>query len=391
MKFFRWLLSNLLLIIVILGLVYTYVYWGNLAGSDTPAGKAIAYLSDEFVEVREFVDGIKQKNQARNEAGSHESKAGDQLAAQATGQSDAGSDEPASLPPVTTQAPASTSSSSSQYSLQTLEPVRQQASATGNSGESESATPESAADDNVAEADTAAAKQAAATGSGAMPAEQIAPVSGTPEAAAAEVDVTPAPVTISYSHNQQQIQQDSDGNVVASRAEQPAAVDVAPSAGNNSATASSNETAPLPETLNVAEAGAAANGGAAQHFVSPEVEKELENASADGDVAALTPEAVRTVWIEARKSFYRREYAQSEKRYRRVIAMTDDKYDAYGELGNVYFHQGKNDEAAEAYFQAATILIDDGQVDRARSLLGLMRFLDKDKAQALKQKIDAAQ
>lgn len=56
MKLIRWLLSNIILIAFVLALTYAYVYWDNLTGEDTPAGKLIAYLSVEYDEVREFLD-----------------------------------------------------------------------------------------------------------------------------------------------------------------------------------------------------------------------------------------------------------------------------------------------------------------------------------------------
>ena len=61
MKIIRWLLSHTFLILLIVAVIYGYMFWGNLAGEDTPAGKAIAYLSDEFVEVESFVEAVKSK------------------------------------------------------------------------------------------------------------------------------------------------------------------------------------------------------------------------------------------------------------------------------------------------------------------------------------------
>jgi|GEM_PF-3669064 len=57
MKLIRWLLSNIILIVFVLAITYAYVYWDNLTGEDTPLGKAIAYLSVEYEEVSEFLDG----------------------------------------------------------------------------------------------------------------------------------------------------------------------------------------------------------------------------------------------------------------------------------------------------------------------------------------------
>ena len=61
MKIIRWLLSHSLFILLIVAVIYAYMFWGNLLGKDTPAGKAVAYLSNEFVEVEEFVNAIKAK------------------------------------------------------------------------------------------------------------------------------------------------------------------------------------------------------------------------------------------------------------------------------------------------------------------------------------------
>ena len=58
MKIIRWLLSHTFLILLIITVIYGYMFWGNLAGEDTPAGKAIAYLSSEFVEVEEFIADV---------------------------------------------------------------------------------------------------------------------------------------------------------------------------------------------------------------------------------------------------------------------------------------------------------------------------------------------
>ncbi len=56
MKLIRWIFSNIILIIFVLALTYAYVYWDNLTGEDTPAGKVITYLSEEFDEVREYIE-----------------------------------------------------------------------------------------------------------------------------------------------------------------------------------------------------------------------------------------------------------------------------------------------------------------------------------------------
>ena len=129
----------------------------------------------------------------------------------------------------------------------------------------------------------------------------------------------------------------------------------------------------------------------ASKFVSPQLEQQLNNVDKNGKLIspALKGDAIRRSWVTARKSFYQRKYKLSEQSYRDVISNTTDNFDAYGELGNVYFNQGKNAEAAQAYFEAAAILLRKGQIGRARSLLGLLKHLDKSRATDLQKLIDA--
>lgn len=330
MRFFRWILSNIIMIIIVVGLIYSYVYWGNLVGSDTPAGKAIVYLSDEFVEVKDFVDGIKAKNKDKEQQGNQD----DVLV----------SAESKKAAPVQADN-TDTAAAEINASANSATPVSSSSAASANAIEETSAAiSEEDASHNIV------AKPSVPTGStNVANAEKWQPVQ--------------QPVTISYSHNQTQIQQDSDGDVheLASNA------DAAKSAA----------------ATEIVQVETQEDG-----FVTPAIEKELETAAADGSVAALTPDATRTVWIDARKAFYKRDFAESEKDYKRVISMTKDNFDAYGELGNVYFHQGKNSDAADAYMEAAVILIRQGNINRSKSLLGLMRYLDKDKALLLQKRLE---
>jgi len=232
MKIIRWLVSNIFLILFIVVVIYSYMFWGNLAGKDTPAGKAIAYLSNEFVTVEKFVDSVKAK-----------------------------------------QAQLSEHKTSKTSALETAE---------------------SSYTDTPHQADETMATN---------------------------------PVILS---------------------------------------------------------------NAKETFVSAEVENQLNNVDDKGEVinGSLQGDAIRDTWVMARKSFYQRKYALSEQNYQKVIDNTEDNFDAYGELGNVYFNQGKNKQAASAYFEAAAILVRKGQVNRAKSLIGLLQNLDKSKANELQKLID---
>lgn len=101
----------------------------------------------------------------------------------------------------------------------------------------------------------------------------------------------------------------------------------------------------------------------------------------------LPASSTRELWISAREEFHRGNIDVSIRNYKEVIATSSDNYDAYGELGNVYLSRGSEKEAADAYFEAAAILVKAGQIDRARSLLPMLGRLDRAKAEELNRLI----
>lgn len=316
MKIIRWLLSHFFLILLIIVVIYSYMFWGNLAGEGTPAGKAIAYLSSEFVEVREFVDAIK----ARQQAASAEK-----------------SEKQAETHVAETRA------------AQMVEPAP-------------------AISAMAEENNEVAANEAPATDAGPAGNE----ITGT-EITGTEIEVPP--VSVSYEYKQSQAGTDSGDKMKTKKPEAAAGDSVVVSAADTEMTDKTG--------------GDTARGDA---FVPQETVEQLNNVDSHGRIidTAKQTDAVRETWITARKSFYLRNYKLSEESYRKVIASTEDNFDAYGELGNVYFNQGKKAQAAEAYFEAASILVRKGQVSRARSLIGLLRHLDRAKAVELQKLIDSA-
>ena len=295
MKIIRWLLSHIFLILLVIVVIYGYMFWGNLLGEDTPAGKAIAYLSEEFPAVEEFVAAVKEKQAA---------------------------------------------------------------------------------------------------------------LSDSDDAPTASSESTPAAPVVSYSYNQTQVTQDTQGMVETTESAAAGAGAASASAALTDKTAvrqpsagmapgSSSSSAVMPtdaRPMQMQPDQSQIQPQAEEKFVSAEIEKQLDNVDDQGKVIdpALASEEVRKNWITARKSFYQRQYEQSEKSYLQVIDSTEDNFDAYGELGNVYFNQGKNEQAASAYYEAAAILVKKGQVNRARSLIGLLRHLDRTKADELQKLIDSS-
>ena len=333
MKIIRWLLSHTVLILLIVAVIYGYMFWGNLLGEDTPAGKAVAYLSEEFEEVAEFVDAVKAKQSGSSQQASSE------------------------------QTLATEGASETQVT---------------DSSESDAAPVDSveADNDSVEQAVTASKNDVAQIDTAASSIEQ-------------------APVSISYSHNDTRVVQNSEGAISTTkvkeekRHEQPVPGTSA-SVQQNKASAKVEpvSSTAVQQSTTVSDSK---SGKESEDFVSVEVEERLNNLDEQGKVIdASKNETMRESWIVARQSFYQRNYKLSEQSYLKVIDASESNYDAYGELGNVYFNQGKNEQAASAYYEAAAILVRQGQINRARSLIGLLRHLDKAKAIKLKKLLDSS-
>jgi len=306
MKIIRWLLSHSFLILIIVAVIYGYMFWGNLAGKDTPVGKTIAYLSEEFVGFKEFVEAVKAK-QAKLEGG-----------------------QP---------------SDSNEQVITTTDSVA-----------------------TITEQNTSSVE---ATSSGA---EQ-------------------QPVSISYSHNNTRVQQDSTGLVTSEIkiSDEASTVPSGELMQSDDGSLAAKQRQAVDNSMQQDTVSTVAVSESNEVFVSPDIEKRLGNVDESGKEIkeTLRGDAVREAWITARKAYYQRNYELSEQSYQKVIDSTEDNFDAYGELGNVYFNQGKNEQAASVYYEAAAILVRKGQVKRARSLMGLLRHLDKSKADELQKLIDS--
>ncbi len=98
-------------------------------------------------------------------------------------------------------------------------------------------------------------------------------------------------------------------------------------------------------------------------------------------------EIVKNELIQAREAFWHRDLAKAETLYTELTAKQADNPDIWGELGNVYLAQNKVKEAADAYYKAAEILIDEGRLRQVGQLMGVIQMAEPAKAQALDQKI----
>jgi tetratricopeptide (TPR) repeat protein len=335
MKIIRWFFSHTFLILLIVAVIYGYMFWGNLAGEDTPAGKALAYLSNEFAEVGEFVAAIKAKQEklSQQESSAVQSSAAHQ--------------------------------SSPEYDVSKV--TESVASGTATQ------LAETQAVEQITEKNNYAAPVADSSST------VSAAINDRSEAISENKDIEQQQINVAYSQNSTAVKHNAAGNIEAFV--EPVDEVVVKNVRSQS----------KPGKTQFISDRVDADAATKETFVSNEIEKQLDNVDNSGRLIddSQQGDPIRTSWIAARKSFYQRKYNESEKNYRYVIDNTEDNFDAYGELGNVYFNQGKNEQAASAYFEAAAILIRKGQVNRARSLMGLLRHLDKSKASELQKLLDS--
>lgn len=87
-------------------------------------------------------------------------------------------------------------------------------------------------------------------------------------------------------------------------------------------------------------------------------------------------------WAAAREAFAKGK-PEAVTTYLDLARRNPDVPELTGELGNIYFQQGKMNEAAEQYYETAQRLIRLGQPGPAACLIDVMRYLDADKAKAL--------
>ena len=102
----------------------------------------------------------------------------------------------------------------------------------------------------------------------------------------------------------------------------------------------------------------------------------------------LTADAKQMFYM-ARQTYWRGDALGAEKLYLKLADVEDDNPDIYGELGNVYYAQGKWDAAGKAYYEAAIRLLALNRNNQVNYLLRVIQGLDSDSAEKLKQKISS--
>ena len=92
----------------------------------------------------------------------------------------------------------------------------------------------------------------------------------------------------------------------------------------------------------------------------------------------------------ARKSAQAGRLGESVHYYLQYLTAHPHDVNAYGELGNVYLKTGRYPEAAQNYYEAATRLIDAGQMNAVTSLMPIIQMHEPMLANLLNQKIARA-
>lgn len=85
--------------------------------------------------------------------------------------------------------------------------------------------------------------------------------------------------------------------------------------------------------------------------------------------------------MSARAAYWHHDIPSAISQYEELIKKVPDAAFAYGELGNVYYMNGQREKAAENFERAALLLIQQGQEQRAASLIPVLGALDPVMAQ----------
>jgi len=117
-------------------------------------------------------------------------------------------------------------------------------------------------------------------------------------------------------------------------------------------------------------------------------EESVSNLNEDKTNVHLTEDAKRMFFM-ARQMYWMGDALTAEKLYLKLADIENDNPDIYGELGNVYYSQGKWNEAGKAYYEAAIRLMDLDRNNQVNYLLRVIQGLDSDSAEKLKQKISS--
>ena len=164
----------------------------------------------------------------------------------------------------------------------------------------------------------------------------------------------------------------------------PSAPVAAPAAIKSTVTDAQTRTAPSSSvTTPVVPAGEGGLAAPAVAGSAAAIQPPAKNAMATGKPA----ESPYRLLAAAREAYWLRDYATAEEKYQAMIDLDPTNPDGFGELGNMYFSQGKWELASATYFEAGKRLADEGLLEQARQLVDVLKGLQGPQAKALEKYI----
>lgn len=149
--------------------------------------------------------------------------------------------------------------------------------------------------------------------------------------------------------------------------------------------------APPRATLNAVAPGPTSATGRTVERPRPEVVLEKRPSGSREPAPAVTPQPTLEAQLErARALYWHEDMRGAAAIYQALTEAYPDNPDVWGEAGNFYFSQQQRDLAAEAYYHAIDLLIQQGRLPQARQLLDVMHQLDAAAARKLERRLAAA-
>lgn len=90
---------------------------------------------------------------------------------------------------------------------------------------------------------------------------------------------------------------------------------------------------------------------------------------------------------QARLAFQSGDTKKSIRLYKELSDLNPDDPNAYGELGNVLYSQGRWQQAGQAYYEAATRLLQQRQIGQVQYLYRVIHGLDRESAEKLRSQM----
>ena len=113
-------------------------------------------------------------------------------------------------------------------------------------------------------------------------------------------------------------------------------------------------------------------------------------AAVPADSGAASESDFQSQLEQARQHYWGGDMHAAEQAYRRLTESHPEQAEVWGELGNLFFSRREMVQATDAYYRAIELLIEQGDTERARQLLGAMHQLDAEKAKELETRLRQA-